>query len=329
MNLFIFQQLHNQNLISDESLDKIQSHEKDKVVSLRLELKTLMYIGVLLLTTGLGIIVYENLDSIGHLAIVVFIALSTVSCFVFCIKKAPPFTLAKNNSNNLVHDYVLLLGCALLLILVAYLQSQFGLFGNRLGMATFIPMIILFITAYYFDHLAVLSLAIVNLAAWAGITTTPLHFLKDNDFSSSAIIFTGYTLGILLILVAYISTAKNIKSHFQFTYKNFGTHFLFISAIAAIIHFQDAVLLWFIPLVIITAYQFSEAIKEKSFYFFVITTLYAYIGISYIIVNALFRASRDGWDSIYIVLLYFIISAISLAVFLIKYNKQLKRNDSL
>jgi hypothetical protein len=75
-------------------------------------------------------------------------------------------------------DYILLLGCLLLLILIAYLQFQYNVFGNRYGLATFIPMVLLFISAYYFDHIGVLTMAITNLAAWAGITSYATSYFK-------------------------------------------------------------------------------------------------------------------------------------------------------
>ena len=248
MNTYILEQLRNEGLITEGTFHHIKASVKARPVNIQWELKTLLYVGVLLFTTGLGIIVFENLDTIGHLAIVIFIAIATISCFAVCIRKAAPFTVDKITSANLVYDYTLLLGCLLLLILTGYLQFQYGLFGNSLGMAAFIPMVVLFSSAYYFDHLGVLSLAIVNLAAWVGITVAPLRLLKENDFSDERIIYTALALGILLSLLALASGRKNIKPHFAVTYKNFGTHLLFISAIAAIIHFKTARLLWLLPL---------------------------------------------------------------------------------
>jgi hypothetical protein len=59
-------------------------------------------------------------------------------------------------------DYILLLGCLTFITLVGYSQVQFTIFGQRFGLAVFIPMIVLFFSAYYFDHLGVLSMAITN-----------------------------------------------------------------------------------------------------------------------------------------------------------------------
>ena len=318
-----YEKLNKDDLITDEQLARISSAEAVRPISLLWELKTLMYCGILLLTTGLGIIIYKNIDSIGHLAIVISIGIAMVICFSYCIKKSPPFTFSKTTSNSALQDYLLLFGCMLMLIFFGYLQFQFNLFGNRWGMATFIPMLILFVSAYYFDHLGVLSMALVNFAAWAGITITPLHMLKRNDFSNESIIYTGLSLGVLFMAIAYLSQAKNIKKHFYFTYKNFGAHLLFISTIAGMFHFGNVYLLWFILLCGISAVQYAIAFKEKSFYFLVITLLYFYFGISYVLMRLLFYSTFSE-SALYMAFLYFILSGIGFIFLLTRLNKSIK-----
>src|SRR5205085_7633389 len=134
--------------------------------------------------------------------------------FLYCERKKLPFSLSKVKSPNAWFDYILLLGCLTLLILIAYLQFQYNVFGNAYGLATFIPMVILFFCAYYFDHLGVLSLAVTNLAAWMGIAVTPLKIFKANNFADTQIIFAGLLLGVFLVIMSRISTIKNIKPHF-------------------------------------------------------------------------------------------------------------------
>ena len=96
-------------------------------------------------------------------------------------------------------DYVLLVGCLLFTHALGYIQFEYNVFGNRWGLAVFIPMVILFITAYYFDHLGVLSLAITNLAAWAGISVTPMKILKENDFNNTHVMYAGLVVGGMLL----------------------------------------------------------------------------------------------------------------------------------
>ena len=325
MQTTFFGKLHAQGIISDASFTKIKQQEDKQLLSVHWELKTLLYLGILLLTTGLGIIVYKNIDTIGHQAILVFIALLSAGSFYYCIKTKPPFSLNKTEAPNLFFDYVLVLGCLSFISFIGYLQFQYHVFGTRYGLASFIPLIVLFFSAYYFDHPGILSLAITNLAAWAGIAVTPTRILAENDFNSNSIIFTGLLLGVLLILAGLATQKKQIKKHFEFTYSNFGTHILFISCLAAMFNFDATYLLWFLLLLGLSLFFYLKAQAEKSFYYMLLLTLYGYIGVGYVVIRLLFFTSNNSdMGAIYIALLYFIASAIGMVVFLIRMNKKLK-----
>ena len=326
MDTAIFETLYGEGLITETELSSVQ--QQPKLVNLHWELRTLLYLGILLLTSGLSILIYKNLDTIGHTVIIVFIALACAGCYMYCIKKSPGYSRQKIKSPNTWYDYIVLLGSLLLLALVAYVQYQYNLFGNKLSIAAAIPMVLLFITAYYFDHLGILSLAITNLAAWAGITATPLNMLQRNDFSNSSIIFTGLLIGALLAAAALFSLSKNIKQHFAFTYTNFGSHLLFIAGIAAMIHFDSLYFLWAIVLAGFIYLSYTHAMRQHSFYFLLITVLYGYITLSYVVIRLLTLISLE-MAAVYLGFMYFIISGILLIRLLIRYNKILKNNASL
>ena len=327
MELKIFEKLFQQELISETEFAKVKT-EMQQPVSVHWDMRSLLYLGIVLLTTGLGIVVYKNIDTIGHDVIIVIIAVACAACFAYCIRNAKGYAHAKIESPNIWFDYVLLLGCLLLLTFIAYIQFQYNLFGNRLGMATFIPMVILFICAYYFDHLGVLSLAITNLAAWAGINATPMALIESNDFNDEQIIYTALVLGAVLVAISFATNMKKIKDHFSFTYKNFGAHILFVACLAAMFHFENIYFVWFIVLCGICFFFFKNAVKENSFYFLVITLLYGYIGVSFVVIKLLFLIGGD-MGSIYLGLLYFILSGIGFIRLMIHYNKTFKKNDSI
>ncbi|HSC55477.1 MAG TPA: DUF2157 domain-containing protein [Phnomibacter sp.] len=328
----LFQKLHAAGLISDASLEKVSSREKDELISVHWELKTLLYLGVLLLSSGLGILVYKNIDTIGHQAILAFIALVTAACFYYCAKTKLPYSTEKVASPNPFFDYVLLLGSLTFLTFLAYLQYQYNVFGNRYGLATFIPMVVLFFIAYYFDHLGVLCLAITNFAAWAGLTITPLHILESNNFADTRIIFTGIAVGILLLAVAWFTQRRKIKLHFEFTYTNFGTHILFIALLAAMFHYESSYFFWLLPIGAFAFYSYTTAIKNRSFYFIVVIVLYSYIALGFVVLTVLQSISVNEnmlLMAMYIGALYFIVSGIGLVLLLIRLNKKLKAHDSL
>lgn len=328
MNTPLFERLHREGLISDLSLQRIQHRSGSGLFSVHRELKTILYLGVLLLAGGLGILIYKNIDTIGHQIILAAIALLCAGCFVYCEQKKLPFSTAKVPSPNPYFDYILLLGCLTLLTFITYLQVQYNAFGEQYGLATFIPMVILFFCAYYFDQLGVLSMAIVNLAAWVGIAITPLNIFKANDFTDAEVIFAGLILGVVLNVMAWFSRHMAIKAHFSFTYANFGMHILFIACLAGMFHFGNFYLLWLLPLAGAVFYFYKRAFAERSFYFLLMLALYGYIGISYVVIRLLLLPELDE-GFIYLVLLYFIGSGFGMVTFLNTMNKKLKTHDRL
>ncbi len=329
MNLHIFRKLHADGLISPNSYEKVKTIEENRLFSLHWELKALLYLGVLLLSGGLGILVYKHIDTIGHQAILAFIAAISGGCFVYCYKKKPPFSFNKMGSPDALYDYLLLLGCLTLLTFIAYIQFQYAVFGDNLRLASFVPMAILFFCAYYFDHLGVLSLAITNLAAWMGFVVTPLQILKQNDFHSETLIYTGMLLGILLIVTGELTGWKNIKRHFRFTYLNFGAHVLFIACLAGLFHFDKVFLLWLLVLFGIAFYCYRQSLRDHSFYFLLVLAIYIYIGCAYVVTHLLMSMHAKDETSLYLVLIYLISSGVGLTVFLVRQNKKMKHHDSL
>jgi hypothetical protein len=107
MNQKTFEKLHDEGLLSDESFLKIKSTPSQKLLSVHWEIRTILYLGVLLLASGLGILVYKNIDTIGHQAVLIFIALLSFSGFYYCFKNKYPYTPKKTEAPNSFFDSVL------------------------------------------------------------------------------------------------------------------------------------------------------------------------------------------------------------------------------
>ncbi len=319
-----YSKLHSEGLLSDASREKIRLHETTGLFSVHWELKTLLYIGVLLLTAGLGILVYKNIDTIGHQFVLLFIALVVLGSFTYCFKYALPYNRQKVKAPNTAFDYVLLLGAISLLTFMAYLQFQYKVFGTTYGLATFIPMVVLFCTAYYFDHLGILSMAIANLALWMGVSVTPKELLNNFDFNSEHIIYTYLLLGILLLLLAYASLKFNLKAHFKFSYQHYGMHVAFIALLAGYFHFYSSIfaLIWILGLAGLAIIFYADAYRSRSFYFLLLVILYSYIALSSLVIRAVTQIANIG--GLYLALLYFLGSGTGLVVLLINLNRKLK-----
>ena len=108
MKAEILQQLKDEGIIDAAAAREIENAVSAKLFSLHWQLKTLLYLGVSLLSAGLGIYIYQNIDSIGHLTIVVLIGLISAGSFFYSMKNVIAFSREKVKSPGIWHNYILL-----------------------------------------------------------------------------------------------------------------------------------------------------------------------------------------------------------------------------
>jgi hypothetical protein len=297
--------------------------------SIHWELRTLLYLGVLLLSAGLGTWVYQHLDSIDRLGIVGALCLISAGGFFWCARAQPRFSFDRVASAGPLTDYVLLLACLTFVTLVGYLQFQYTFFGPSLRLAGLVPLLVLAFSAYYFDHLGVLSLAITNLAAWVGIVVTPANILTSGTWATPRLIYTGLLLGLFLLVAGRLTVVRRWKEHFAFTYAHFGIHIWCIACLSGMFHDWDQP--WWaawLALLLGSAWAlYYQALRYHSFYFLVIIGIYTYIGISSGVIHLVELARVAGDAGLYLLILYFIGSALSLAVLVVRQNKKWRRHD--
>ncbi len=311
----ILNSLAGKGIISDQQADAITSFEGEKAFSIHWELRSVLYLGILFFSSGAGILIYENIDTIGHQVIIAVIALITAGCFYYTYKNSLPYSHEQIENPNKLVDYVLLLGCSTFLGLEGYLQFQYNLFGSRHGLAVIIPTITFFLCAYRFDHRGALSMAITGLASWLGLTIAPLSVLADNDFSDGKLIIPAITLGCVLMAVGWISEAQNIKKHFTFTYMLMGGNLACIAAQIGLFSHSPKIL-YFLIGIGLCYFFIHRARHAQSLLFLLMGTVYGYSIITYTIFDNL-RADAASALSIF----YFFFSSIGVIYFLLNFKK--------
>jgi len=318
-------ELFDKGLLSELSYARLQAKGHNTLFSLHWELRTLLYLGVLMFAGGLGILVYQNIDTIGHQAILAFIALACLGCYGYCFLKGHPFSPEKHTQESPFFDYVLLLGCLLFLSFEGYLQFQYEVVKAHYHWLALFPTVLFFFLAYRFDHMGILSMAITGLAAWAGIAITPMQLWESYDNASAQLIWTGIGLGIVLGTVGWLLMKQNFKAHFFFTYANFAVHLLFVATLSGLfIADREMNLPWFFGLLGIFGACFAFAKQQKSFYFLLIALLYTYVGLTYVFFNWL--VSKNHLDSlIWLALFYFIGSCSAIVYFLLHHKAIMAR----
>jgi hypothetical protein len=313
-------QLKSDGVLSEEQIAAIVEYETTKSLSLHWELRTILYLGILLFTTGIGILIYLNIDTIGHQAILALIALACTACFYFGCKHRLPYTNEAVKYTSPFFDYIVLLGCLLFGTFIGYIQFQYNLFGHHYGIALLIPTLLFFFCAYLFDHKGILSLGITGLAAWAGLSVTPLQLIEENDFSDAPVIYSAIALGILLAAFSKYAGHKAIKKHFGFSYNNFAVNILCVATLAALFS-QPLKPVSFLFLAVVCFYYIRYAIQQQSFLFLLLSVTYGYIGLTYSIFNTILLNEKD---ILFFGLVYVIASGGGIVYFFMNYKKILR-----
>ncbi|OXE99130.1 putative membrane protein DUF2157 [Flavobacterium araucananum] len=316
------------NLITENQYQEVATYRNLNIFSLNAELKLFLYLSVLSFTSGIGILIYNNIDTIGHIAILSLLLVVIGVCFYYCFKNSKGFQKQETTFENPVLEYLVLAGNILTCIFIGYLQFQYKPFGTHYGLATLIPTLVSFFCAYYFDNKSVLTIAITGLAAYVGLSVTPQDLLNNSNFyEDQTLSYSAIALGGLLILWTIYSTKNQLKTHFNVIYLTFALHIISIAAISSMIdHYDDAI--WFLFVIVLGAssfyfYKISHEVKAMSLYVF--TIIYGYIGFNIFLFKIFENVNfSDVWELFILLLPAYFIGSIVLFIKLIKnFNKEI------
>jgi len=282
----LLQKLHQKEFLNDKDLEEIALYQKKGIFSLRSELLLMIYFSVILFTSGIGVIVYNNIDSIGHLAILSANFILMLVCFYFSFKKAKGYANDEVAFENPLYDYLVLTGSLLACIFLGYINFQYQIFDDSYAYVSLISALFCFFVAYYFDNRIVLSLAITSLAAFIGISITPKSLFRNEVYSSLQLTYSGLVLGIGLLVWMEHTLKTKIKVHFHFVYATFALHLVGVCILAGLLSEH-----WFVFIPILIGfvyyfYKFSYRVLATSIFAFML--LYGYFGVNILVGKLLF-----------------------------------------
>ncbi|UOR04357.1 DUF2157 domain-containing protein [Hymenobacter aerilatus] len=317
-------ELRAREVLTEAQAEAIYEYERTRPFSLHYELRTLLYLGIVLLTGGLGVLLYQHADDISHSLIVAALVLLMAGSFGYAARHQPPFTWQQAPTPSVLPDYLLLLGCLLFLSLEGYLQAKYTFFSNRYGLATLLPALLFLPLAYRFDHRGVLSMAITALAAWVGLSVAPLSVFS-NQFLTAAICRAAIGLGMFLLLVAWQSEKRRLKPHFAYTYLLLGSNLLLASATAAMSQeLLRPLVLLFLLILGVCAYLFLYARRTHSYLFMLLSVGYGYVAVTYGLFSLL---EYTHGDIVGLFIFYIICSVAGIVWFLANIQKIVGTDD--
>jgi hypothetical protein len=285
--------LRSDNVLSSRQATLFHRVARGSLVSVRLEMRALLYVGVLLLTSGVGLFVVEHHRSIGPWAIAGSVALAVAACLLWVARAAPPFSWEAVESPSVAFDYVLLLGLLLFASDLAYVEAQFAVLGPRWAHHLLVVGLVYLAAAYRWDSRAVLGLALTTLAAWRGVSVSLISgSLGAGD--AGELRANAIAIGALYVALATFSVRLERKSHFEEVFGNAGLVLLLGGLVSGGLDASAGRRIWLVLLLVAAGLVMWVSLHLARSLYFAQGVLAAYIGL----VRLVFASFRHGDSSV-------------------------------
>ena len=210
-------------MLNDAQANAFAPVARGDLVSVRAELRVLLYGGVLLAASGLGLFLKENHDRLGPAAIAAVVGAAALACLAYVVRRSPPFSWEAVESPHVAVDYLLLLAMLLIAADLGYVESQFRWLGPNWTYHLLAVSILYFFAAYRFDSRAVLTLALTSFAAWRG-AEVGMQFERG---SQGVARMNAIGCALLYLAAGALSLKLRRKPHFEPVYVTGGLVLLF------------------------------------------------------------------------------------------------------
>lgn len=277
-NYRVLQFLYERKLISERQFQSIKSYQSLGIFSIRQELLFLLYIGVLCFTSGIGIIVYKHIDSIGHLALLAGIVLLISGCYWMAYRNAPIFSVSETRFTSPLFDYAVLAGSLLVCTFFGYLQTQYEVLGADYSIAALLASGITLSAAFYFDNKSAYALGISAFATFLGIVVTPQAIINNQIYMHQWQTIAGLALSLALSLWYEYADRHNIKRHFGVVTVSFALHLTGLCCLKGL--FENMWPFYIFLLAAAAYYFYLKSYELASTSLFVFTLLYGYLGMN-------------------------------------------------
>jgi Predicted membrane protein (DUF2157) len=309
--------LHRERVLTDTQAAPLLRAARGDLISVERELRTALYLGVLLVTSGIGLFLKENHERLGPAAIAGLIGVGALGCLAYAWRRLPGFTWESAGTGMLGADYVLLLGVLLVGADLGYLESQWRVLGPEWPYHLLLLSGIALALAYRFDSRAVLSLALTSFAAWRGVAVS-LSLAGLGRPTVPAVRANALGCAALFLAAGFASVRARRKAHFEPVYVTLGLLLLFGGLLSGVFQYGASNwLLWEAPLVAAAALVIVVAYRRRRALDFSIGVLAAYFGILRILFDALSGAGG-----------FFVVAASALAVIALLVRAQRRMKET-
>ena len=304
--------LEGAGILNGEQATLLRRIYRRELFSVHWELRLLLYAGILVLTTGLGLLIAKHFVAIGHVALLAAIALGCAVCFSYCLRRGGGFSAELVPAPDATYDYVLFLGCLLLGTFQGYLELRYQVLALNWNWWLLGSGLFYLLCAHYFDNRLVLSLALSTLGAWLGVKTS----LLAGGRWETALRGNALSFGAIVVAVGIAQVRLGWKRHFLPVHLHLGINLL-LAALVAGVDSRTRGLFYLAGLLLAGAGSALYAQRTRRFAFLLYAVLYGYLG------STIFVMQRARWD-VEGILVYFLITAAALVAALVAFHRRFR-----
>lgn len=280
MDTQTLEELRHKRLLTDEQFVALHRIATKRTFSVHYELQGLMYLAVLLLTSGLGVLLYRHAGELKHTVLMAALGLGSLASLGYAFRHGAAYHHGRTEKAVPYLDHIALLGAVLFASLLGYLLYRYPALQHFVGSTTLVTSMWFFFLAYRLDHLGLLALAITALASFFGIQIYQQLSPASSIGAGLRMGGASTTLGAMLAGAGYALDRQGIKRHFSFTYFNYASLLFLAGSLALTFEHR----MWFVLLAAGCAAAFAVAHWTKRFVFLVYAFVFGYVGFSYAIV---------------------------------------------
>ncbi len=217
--------LHTGGAIDSATATRAVALERREIFSLYGELRASMYCGVLLLTSGVGLLIKNNGLGLGPAGIIAVLGLAAGGCYGIALRAR-----FMGRRHTVVADYVLLLGALLLSADLGYAESEFHLLGAHWSWHLLLLTLAHAAAAYAFESPLLLTAALTTLVGWLGVTGGTVNLLGFSQMTAVMAI-RGFVAA-AVVLAWRMLDRRRPGTRFSDTFDHFCANLSFWAALA-------------------------------------------------------------------------------------------------
>lgn len=256
-------------LLGEGTTETLLARERRAVFSLQPELRILAWAGAMLLATAAGLVLKENLERIGPLALSLLLGAAAVACYAFVwLRRATP---------TIVDDYILLLGALLVSADAAFIESQYHLFGDAWYRHFLLLAVVHGAGAYAYRSRTLLTLALAAVATWLGV-------YGEGAQDATAFAIRAFEAAAVALMWRLLDARYRPGSDFLPVFDHFAANLASIGA-AALLFEDDTRLLGCLVALAVAAVTIAWGFRTRRELFVLYGTLYAVFAVDVCLID--------------------------------------------